>query len=208
VSLQDIGPKIAKLREANGISSIELADAVGISRGYLSRIENGRQVPSLVIIDAIARKFGVDLDYFFSTTSHGEVAMHAGIFDAVNSLPPHATFTYEALCTERLHKLAQPFLAMFRPGTRTKVAVHAAEYFRYVISGQIALHYKDERYVLSAGDAIYYDASAAQEIECLSSEPAKVLTIYAKPSVFGAAVVSQRSYGAAAGRPIVIEGHL
>jgi transcriptional regulator with XRE-family HTH domain len=207
LSLQDIGPKIAKLRETNGVSSADLAETIGISRGYLSRVENGRQVPSLVIVDAIARQFGVELDYFFSSASHGEVVVHPAVAETVKSLPSKATFTYEALCTERQHKLAQPFIAMFRPRTRTRVAVHSAEYFRYVVSGRIALHYNEERYELLAGDAIYYDASLAHEIECLGPGPAKVLTVYAKPSGFGAAMVTQASHRAAA-RPTVIEGHL
>jgi transcriptional regulator with XRE-family HTH domain len=198
VDLIAIGSKIVELRAMHGVSAESLAETVGISRGYLSRLENGRQVPSLVILDAIAQKFSIELGWFFGTSSTGQVAVHSAVNEAENEFPPKATFTYEALCTRRSHKRALPFLAFFRPGTRTRVAVHDAEYFRYVVAGCLVLHYDGERYELSAGDAIYYDATSPHELECVGASPAKVITLFVKPSLFP--VMN--------GQPMTIEGHL
>ena len=198
MDLVAIGSKIAELRAMRGVSSEALAAAVGISRGYLSRVENGRQVPSLVILDAIAQQFGIEVGVFFDSSSTGHVAVHRGVDSTTNEFPPKATFTYEALCRERSHKLALPFLAFFKPGIRTRVAVHDAEYFRYVIVGSIALHYDGARYTLCAGDSVYYDASSAHEIECVGGTPAQVITLYVKRSLFPAMN----------GHSTTIEGHL
>lgn len=200
MDLVAIGSKIAELRALHGVSAETLAEAVGISRGYLSRVENGRQVPSLVILDAIAQKFGIELGTFFGASSTGQVAVHPGVDKAENSFPPKATFTYEALCAQRSHKQALPFIAFFKPGTRTRIAVHDAEYFRYVIAGAVALHYDGARYPLATGDAVYYDASAAHEIECVGRTPAQVVTLFVKRS----------PYPAMNGHPATtsIEGHL
>lgn len=186
------------MRALHGVSASALADAVGISRGYLSRLENGWQVPSLVTLDAIAQRFGIELGYFFNASSQGQVAVQPGLGEAENEFPPEATFTYEALCTGRSHKLAHPFLAFFRPRTRTRVAVHAAEYFRYVVAGHLVLHYEGERYELSPGDAVYYDATVAHEFECDSDTPGKAITLFIKPSQFPVANA----------RLATIEGHL
>ena len=96
VDLIAMGSKLAELRRLHKVSASALAEAVGISRGYLSRVENGRQVPSLVIY-AIAQKFGVELDYFFGSSSLGQVAVHRAVSSVENSFPPKSTFTYE-LC--------------------------------------------------------------------------------------------------------------
>jgi transcriptional regulator with XRE-family HTH domain len=197
VDLIAIGSKIAELRAIHEVSSESLAEDIGISRGYLSRVENGRQVPSLVILDAIAQKFGIELGSLFDTSSMGEVAVDKAVDHVKNEFPPRATFAYEALCKGR-HKRALPFLAFFRPGTRTRVAVHDAEYFRYVIAGRLVLHYDDERYELSAGDVIYYDATSPHELECVGTIPAKVITLFVKPSLFPVMH----------GQPMTIEGHL
>jgi transcriptional regulator with XRE-family HTH domain len=198
MDLIGIGARLAELRARHGVSARALADAVGISRGYLSRVENGRQVPSIVILDRIAQRFGIELGFFFETASTGEVAAQSAIDRIASEFPPQATFVYEALCTSRSHKLAHPFLALFRPGTRTQVAIHGAEYFRYVIAGRVKFHYDGERYPLGPGDAIYYDATVAHEIEGIGDEPARILTIFIKPA----------QHAAATRAPVVIEGHL
>jgi transcriptional regulator with XRE-family HTH domain len=198
VDLKALGSRLAKLREQRGMSGSELAERMGISRGYLSRVENGRQVPSIVLLDAIAQIFGVQLDYFFSGTSEGHVVVQRKAAAAAGRIPAKATFAYEALCKARAHKLAQPFMAVFRPQTRTRVAVHEAEYFRYVIEGRLVLHYQGERHELSAGDAVYYDASSDHEIECLGETPCKAVTLYIKPSTAGAARTASDT----------IEGHI
>ena len=198
MDLITLGQKLARLRQTRGVSSSQLAAKIGISRGYLSRIENGRQVPSIVILDAIGQLFEVGLDYFFTTNSNGHVAVHRAIGDVPGSIPEDATFIYEALCQERAHKLARPFMAIFKPFSHTQVAVHDAEYFRLVIEGAISLHYEGETHPLQAGDAIYYDASVLHELECTSATPCKVLTIFAKPATFGAPTLE----------PAMLEGHL
>jgi transcriptional regulator with XRE-family HTH domain len=181
----------------HGVSGTALAGAVGISRGYLSRVENGRQVPSLVILDAIAQKFGIELGYFFNESSTGQIAISPAVDRTENEFPPATTFAYEALCTRRSQKLAQPFLAFFLPRTRTRVAAHNAEYFRYVVAGRLALHYEGERYDLASGDAIYYDAFSAHEIECVSQAPARVITLFIKPAALAVPTA----------QPVTIEGH-
>lgn len=192
-----LGARIAQLRESHGFSAAEVAAAAGISRGYLSRLENGHQLPSLVILDAIAQQFGVAMGYFFETNSDGQVAVQTGIDAIGGELLAGSSFAYEALCVQRGHKLADPFLATFRPGTLTEISAHDAEYFRYVIAGCLILHYGDDRYELRQGDAIYYDATRPHEIECLGDVPTKAVTLYVK------APPSSRLPGQAA----TLEGH-
>jgi transcriptional regulator with XRE-family HTH domain len=179
-----VGAKIASLREAHGVSAADVAAAAGISRGYLSRLENGHQIPSLVILDAIVQQFGVGLGYLFEASSKSQVAVQKGIDKLDTQIPDEASFAYEALCTQRPHKLVDPFLATFRPNSRTKVAAHDAEYFRYVIDGRLVLHYADQQYEIQQGDSIYYDATEDHEFECLGEVAAKALTLYVKDPPF------------------------
>ena len=198
MDLGDIGNRLARLRETHGVSASALARTMGISRSYLSRIEHGRQVPSLVTLDAIAQHLGVELEYFFNTNSNGRVVVHRNADESTGAVPDRATFSYEALCKERAHNLAQPFLAVFRPHSRTRVAAHDAEYFRYILQGQLVLHWDGRQHDLAPGDAIYYDASLPHEIECVSGMPAKAITIFTKPP----------ATGPTPGRGAQIEGHL
>lgn len=50
-------------REYRGLPQQDVADAAGVSRAYISQLENGeRSNPSRDIVNAIARKLGVDAD--------------------------------------------------------------------------------------------------------------------------------------------------
>lgn len=50
-------------REYRGFSQQEVADAAGVSRAYISQLETGeRSNPSREVVEAIARKLGIDPD--------------------------------------------------------------------------------------------------------------------------------------------------
>lgn len=51
--------KIRKYRQEAGLTQEELADKAGISRAYMGYIEQGRNVPSLEVLEKIARMLKV-----------------------------------------------------------------------------------------------------------------------------------------------------
>ncbi len=57
--------KIHKLRRARKVSQSELAEAVGIRRETLSRLENGLYNPSLKLAMDIAKYFGQPVEEVF-----------------------------------------------------------------------------------------------------------------------------------------------
>lgn len=50
-----LGKRIQKRRKNIGLTQEEVADKVGISRAYMGYIEQGRNVPSLEIVEKIAK---------------------------------------------------------------------------------------------------------------------------------------------------------
>ena len=56
-----IGAKVKYYRNICGMHQTELADKLGISFQYLSRIETGRQTPSLPLLMDIAEQLKVSL---------------------------------------------------------------------------------------------------------------------------------------------------
>ena len=55
-----IGKRIASLRTRRGMSTAQLADAIGKSQATVSRIENGKQGAAIEVIEQIARILDVD----------------------------------------------------------------------------------------------------------------------------------------------------
>ncbi len=60
-----IGKKISDIRRKRGMTSEKLAYENGISKGYMSDIENGKKLPSLNMLNQIARALNVDIKDLF-----------------------------------------------------------------------------------------------------------------------------------------------
>ena len=62
---KQIGLKVSKLREEQGLTTTELAKRVGISQAQISRLENGKQGFRSSTLTRIAKALGVKPVYFF-----------------------------------------------------------------------------------------------------------------------------------------------
>lgn len=60
-----IGKNIKKFRKERGYDQLELAEKLDISNSYLSKIENGKTVPSFAMLERFAEFFNKDRSYFF-----------------------------------------------------------------------------------------------------------------------------------------------
>ncbi len=60
-----LGKKIQRIREEMGLTQIELANRVNVSRVYMGYIEQGRATPSLEVVEKIARVLKTSISSFF-----------------------------------------------------------------------------------------------------------------------------------------------
>jgi transcriptional regulator with XRE-family HTH domain len=60
------GKRLKKLREAREMSQAALATRAKISRGYLIRLEAGRQDPTLGMLERLAKALGVPVKELLS----------------------------------------------------------------------------------------------------------------------------------------------
>lgn len=58
-----IGENIRLNRDKSGMTQDELAEKVGISRNYISDLENDRYIPSVKTLTKIARVLNMNLDF-------------------------------------------------------------------------------------------------------------------------------------------------
>jgi transcriptional regulator with XRE-family HTH domain len=57
-----IGKQLRKLRDERGITARQLSERSGVAQAMISRLENGRQEPTLSTMTKLADYFGVPLD--------------------------------------------------------------------------------------------------------------------------------------------------
>ncbi|WP_404431324.1 helix-turn-helix transcriptional regulator [Microbacterium lacus] len=61
----DLGPIIARVREAQGISQAQLAESAGFSRTYLAGLESGKPVIQLARLFTALRTLGIRVNISF-----------------------------------------------------------------------------------------------------------------------------------------------
>lgn len=57
-----LGQNLKKIRTQKKMSQGDIARTLGVDRGYISNIENGKKNPTLATIDKLAKTLGVPAD--------------------------------------------------------------------------------------------------------------------------------------------------
>ncbi len=73
-----IGSWLRQLREQKGFSQADIERATGLLRGYISRVENGRTVPSLETLERLAAALDIPLYQLFYRTD-GDLVAHSNL---------------------------------------------------------------------------------------------------------------------------------
>ncbi len=56
---RQLGNRVQKLRKQSNLTQEKLAEKIGVSRAYMGYIEQGRNTPSLEVLQKIAKSLGV-----------------------------------------------------------------------------------------------------------------------------------------------------
>jgi len=159
-----IADKLRTLRLRRSMGLTQLAEHTGFSPAMLSRLENGRLIPTLPTLTRIALVFGVGLDYFFSDPRKRHVvAISRSSERKVFPSDPKATaasWSFESLDFRANERKLNGFLAHFHPVPEEKLTphFHPGVELLYLIEGKLEMTIGVDTIQLSAGDSVYFDS--------------------------------------------------
>ena len=159
-----IADKLRTLRLRKSMGLAQLAEHTGLSQAMLSRLENGRLVPTLPTLTRIAMVFSVGLDYFFTDPRkrHVTAVVRRDERKQFPSNPKSATvqWHFESLDFRVNEKKLNGYLAHFHPMSPENVDTHhhPGVELLYLIEGKLEMTVGVEEYQLGEGDAIYFDS--------------------------------------------------
>ncbi len=142
--------------------------------GYLSQIENGKAVPSLDALVAIAGALDVPVAWLLldSTTPPRVVRAvdrpHLGSFEGADASEVDAGTSRDMCIIE----------AVVPPGGSTGVHAHAGDEHHVVLSGRWRMTQGEHSVELGPGDYLAWDPSMPHDVENIGDEPARMLVIY------------------------------
>ena len=182
-----LGDRIRNLREEVGLSLKMLARATELSSSFLSRVENGRTLPSLLTLHAIARALRVDVESLFSNREARRFVIsrrdNRDRIYAIKGLGQKVCYEMELLAHEMDNPLMEPALVtvLLKDSDELELTQHGGQEFCYVVEGPIEIVLENRHFTLETGDAAYWDGTIPHGAVGLSDKPAKTLNIHIIP---------------------------
>lgn len=182
MNLVELAQRIKQFRVDRHLTLENVAAAAGLTRSWLSKVENFRTTPSLPSLGKIARALGVSVtDLIEGLDKRPQLVMvrseERKVVERNRSRNNQAV--YESLAFKRTDRVMDPFLITLPPGAaREKALAHEGEEFLMVQAGKVMFEYDGESYSLSSGDSLYFDASVPHRLINENKRPAKVLCVF------------------------------
>jgi transcriptional regulator with XRE-family HTH domain len=178
----NIGSQIKEIRKQKGLTIQDIVDITNISKGMLSKIENGRTIPTLQSLIAITQALEIDLSLFFDNleSSRPEDVVIRKPADYVHIEKENAFgFLYQLIISRRVENIVfEAVLLELEPDCkRAKVVTDGLE-FKLVLEGEVEYHIGDKVYHLQQGDSIYFDGRIPHVPVNPSGQITKMLVIY------------------------------
>jgi len=156
----EVGPRLKEARKKAGLSLRVLAARTDFSASFLSQVELGQVSPSLGSLERIAEAVGVTLAGLFADGG-GPAApvVHRQDEDVVRSGWSRATM--RVLLAPWPGQPVSAMLVSIDPGGQSARSprARAGRAFAFCVSGRVVLETPTEKFELSRGDSISFEAS-------------------------------------------------
>jgi transcriptional regulator with XRE-family HTH domain len=177
-----IGRRIKKLRIDRNLTQEALAQEAGLTKGYLSKIENSKNSPPVSTLLSLAKALGIDINDFFSEEVTATTITHTKKGDRQTVARNGTAFgySYEPLAGKFPKRHMEPYILVFQPHVEAETPFqHKGEEFLYVLEGTMKFFYEDKEFIVEAEDSVYFDASVPHYGICEGKTPVKcVMVIY------------------------------
>ena len=172
--------RLKLLRKQLGMSLQDLAEKTDLTKSYLSKLERGLSTPSIAVAMRLSSALHVDVERLFS-----EEAVKDGIVlvKATDRIPlgrrdsPMKSH-YEVIVGNATGRHNHTFIVTPASDfSKAEFKEHEGEEFLFVHKGRIEINFASQLFVLSAGDAVYFNAQIPHKIRSLGSRPAQALVV-------------------------------
>jgi transcriptional regulator with XRE-family HTH domain len=171
--LDEVGPRLKRLRAQRGLTLAALSETTGISKSTLSRLESGQRRPSLELLLPLAAAYHVPLDDLVGAPEVGDPrvrltprTMPFGGTVVPLSQSPGPLQAYKMIITDRGDE----------PDRRT----HEGYEWLYVLNGRLRLVLAEHDLVLGPGEAAEFDTRLPHWFSSADGRPVEILSLFGR----------------------------
>jgi len=182
-----IGSRIAALRGERSLTQEQLAEAIGVTKGYVSKIENGHIVPPIGTLVKIAHALQVEVTDFLKASVDGneDAASIVRVDERQPAVRGASAFGYDyiSLAHKKRHKHMEPFLFSFPTDISKEVHFeHEGEEFLFILSGRVewemVMDGESKKWILEPGDSLYFESRIPHRGRGLGADAKALIVIY------------------------------
>ena len=171
--LDQVPVRLKRIRTRRKMTLTEVADATGISKSTLSRLETGSRRPTLELLLALSHTYRVPLDELVAAPEEGDPRLRfkAGRVKGGTVIP--LTRQPDGM---QAWKIVIP-TSKVTPEPRS----HDGHEWIYVLSGHLRFILADQDLELGPGEVAAFDTTIPHWFGSTGEEPAEILSIFGRP---------------------------
>jgi transcriptional regulator with XRE-family HTH domain len=181
-SPSELGPALRELRRKRGLSLIDVAAATGVSRSFLSLVENGRSDITIGRLLRLVTFYGAHIaDLLPQSEPHDPIVVRREEQREVQSAAEGIRIF---LLAPDMERKMTPTLGLVEPtGASAEYASHDGEEFLHVLEGAIHLDLAGaEPLLLQTGDSAYFKSERLHSYRNAGAGIARFLTVATPPT--------------------------
>lgn len=181
MNLVELAQRLKAIRLDKRLTLEAVADRTGLTRSWLSKVENFRVTPSLPALGQIARALDVPVSELVRGLDERPklVVVRRNERQRVERDQPNSKSVYESLAHKRPGRKMDPFLLTIPPEETNREALpHEGEEFLIVLSGRVDFEYDGEVSKLESGDSLYFDGNVKHRLLNPYKKQAEVLCVF------------------------------
>jgi transcriptional regulator with XRE-family HTH domain len=177
-----LGKKIRDLRLRRGMTVQQLAEATGLSKGFISQVENSRTSPSLATLQDLARSLETSVAYLVVEEDR---VPHVVRSEERPRLQVGGTASRVEVLSAQPKRNLELIMVELTPGMTSgdKRHYHHGEEVVLCVEGRVSLTCGEHVLVLDAGDSCHYDGRVPHAMQNAGTAPARIL-IAMTPAAF------------------------
>ncbi|MHC5202942.1 helix-turn-helix domain-containing protein [Myroides sp. LJL119] len=178
-----LGRRIRQVRKQEKLTINALAQRANVSNGLVSKIENGRTIPSLAVLLNLVWALKIDIGEFFQGISLQEslnyVVVRKEQYSVVQKEQYSKGFIYKSIISKHFNSMGlEAVLLEITPfSKRNKIKSDAFE-FKYILSGSCSYNIGKETIELNQGDSLFFDGRIAHAPSNQSDQNCLMLVVY------------------------------
>lgn len=180
--LLSVGRKLQEIRKEKKMILSEVAQKANVSTALVSKIENGRTVPSLPVLLTLIQALDEDLSNFFRGVILKSDKNYFVIRKSENTPVEREEaegFQYDLIFNRQLLSIGfEVVLLTLQPNATRKATMTDAFELKYITDGEVRYVIGEDVIDLKKGDSIYFDGRIPHNPQNISKSATTMLVIY------------------------------